>query len=174
MKLVLPTKPLSIIDVINRRALATGHWRNAMVGSDADYNGHNVSVWWNDYRKYWIAHYTWSGPHVIARGTLESCLVQAKAFYGRQGRGASVEVNARNDEEVAIAMAAGYIPADLEDRSWQDWKHGEVNNALYYERQGFGAYTHHLVAATSREDYEARCKAGHRESPIAAMIGGAK
>ena len=43
-RLVLPTKPYTIIDAMNRMALATGSARNAIRGGDADYNGHPVRV----------------------------------------------------------------------------------------------------------------------------------
>lgn len=166
-RFVLPTKPLTLVDAINRMALATGSARTAAIGGDADYNGHPLRVWWNSYRGYWIADYFWGGAHVVARGDLADCLRVASSFYAGQGRGASVEVTVTTDADAELAIAAGYIPVDDEDRSWHDWRFDEVASALAMERHGFGPYTAHLIQATSREDYEARCKAGHSTAPIA-------
>lgn len=164
---VLPTKPLSIIDAINRMSLATGNYHNAMRGSYADYNGHNVQVRWNDYRRYWIADYVWSGSNVIARGSLSECLDAAKRFYASQGRGASVNVEVTNDEDALACISNEFVASEAEDRAWRDWKFDEVASAVSLERRGHGAYTAHLIAATSPEDYRARCSEGFRSSPIA-------
>lgn len=166
---VLPTKPLSIVDAINRMCLATGSTRNAAVGSDADYNGHNVEVRWNDHRGYWVASYIWSGPHVIARGELEYCLDEAARFYAAQGRGASVRVLARDDDDAATCAARGFILAETEDRSWHDWRFEQINYALAMERRGFGPYTHNLCVAASPDEFERLNRAGLRSSPVAAI-----
>jgi hypothetical protein len=167
---VLPTKPLTIIDAINRMVLATGGTRNAQVGSGADYNGHCVSVEFNDYRGYWVASYTWGGDMRFARGDLAHCLTEAKQFYESQGRGASVRVRCLSDADEATCTAHGYMPADAEDKSWRDWKFEQINQALEMERHGFGNYTGNLIAATSPEDYAARCKAEQPTSRITALI----
>jgi hypothetical protein len=161
-KFVLPTKPLSIIDAINRRALATGGCRNAAHGSDADYNGHNVRVRWNEYRGYWVASYTWSDSHVIARGELAHCLEQTAQFYEGQGRGASAHVEVATPADEEACRANGFIPEAEEDREWHDWKFDELSVAMELERRGFGAYTTNLIAATSQEDYTSRCEAERR------------
>ena len=166
---VLSTKPLSIVDAINRRCLATGSARNASRGSDADYNGHNLDVRFNDYRGYWVASYIWSGPHVIARGDLAYCLDQAAQFYAAQGRGASVRVWARDDEDAAVCATHGLIPAEDEDRSWHDWRFEQINYALDMERRGFGPYTHNLCIADSRDEFERMNRAALRSAPVAAI-----
>lgn len=56
----LPTRPYNVIAAINRMAAATGSPRYAMAAHGADYNGHSVGVYWNHYRGYWLAEYTWS------------------------------------------------------------------------------------------------------------------
>jgi hypothetical protein len=169
-RFVLPTKPLSIIDAINRMALATGNFRNACASSDANFNGHPVEVRWNDYRGYWVAQYHWCDRIVIARGELGPCLIAAKDFYATQGRGASVTVHVESPDDAYICKACDFIPAAEEDTSWRDWKFEEVNHALDMERRGFGAYTAHLIAATSREDYDARKRTEVRP-PIAFALG---
>lgn len=167
---VLPTKPLSIVDAINRRCLATGGVGNAARGSDADYNGHNIEVRWNGYRGYWVAGYTWSGPHVIARGELEHCLDEAAQFYAAQGRGASVRVLACDDLDAAACTARGFIPGEAEDHSWHDWRFEQINYALAMERRGFGPYTHNLCIAASPEEFERLNRADLRGAPIAAIV----
>lgn len=166
---VLPTKPLSIVDAINRLCLATGSARNAACGSDADYNGHNVEVRYNDHRGYWVASYTWSGPHVIARGELAHCLEEAARFYASQGRGASVRALVESEEDAAACADHGFIPADAEDRSWHDWRFEQINYALGMERRGFGPYTHNLCVADSPEEFERLNRAALRCAPIAAI-----
>ena len=167
---VLPTKPYTIIDALNRMSLATGSSRNAMCGGDADYNGHPVRVWWNSYRAYWVADYSWGGSQVIARGELADCLRAAASFYEHQGRGASVAVEVVTDADAEAAVQAGFMPAPDEDASWRDWKFEKINQAIAMERHGFGSYTSHLIQATSREDYDARCNAGRDSCRMAAMV----
>ena len=43
--------PYSLIDAVNRVSLATGSIYSAMASHGADYNGHYVSVYFNDYRE---------------------------------------------------------------------------------------------------------------------------
>lgn len=152
---VLPIRPYSIIDALNRRALAIGGVRAAQLGAHEDYNGHAVRVWFNDYRGHWVADYTWGGPVVLARGNLDTCLAAAVREYGRGALGASAEVTVDSDHDATLARAAGFIPAGDEDRSWMDWKFEELNSAIMFDRNGMPR-THHLIAATSREDYRAR------------------
>ena len=72
-KFWIPTRPYSLIDAINRMAAATGSPRYAELATYADYNGHYVTVSFNEYRRYWVAEYTWAGRVVIGRGTLADC-----------------------------------------------------------------------------------------------------
>lgn len=166
---VLPTRPYSIVDALNRRSLATGGVRAAQLGGHADYNGHAVRVWFNDFRGHWVADYTWAGPVVLARGTLEACLAAAAREYARGALGASAEVIIASEHDAALARAAGFIPADQEDRSWMDWKFEELNSAMMFDKHGMPR-THHLIAATSREDYEARIANPNRGNAIEACL----
>jgi hypothetical protein len=127
-------------------------------------------VRWNEYRSYWIADYTWGGPVNVARGELAHCLQRAREFYEGQGRGASAYVKVETPEDAATCIAFGFIPAETEDASWRDWKFEQINYALEFERRGFGAYTAHLIAATSPEDFKARCDAGRQQSLMAARV----
>ncbi len=157
-KFVLPTRPYSIIDALNRRALATGGHRNAIVAADANYNGHHVRVRWNDYRSYWIASYFWGGDRVLARGSLVECLKAAVQEYSIGARGASAEVEVTCHADADAARAAGFIPEAEEDLSWRDWKFEELSSAMLMDRHGMPR-THHLIAATDQADYSARVEA---------------
>lgn len=53
-----PTRPYSLIDAVNRMAAATGSCRYAQLSHYADYNGHHVTVTFNDYRRYWVTQST--------------------------------------------------------------------------------------------------------------------
>src|SRR5215470_7087423 len=48
----LPTRPYTLVDAVNRCAAATGSVRYAMLAADANYNGHHVTVTYNNYRDY--------------------------------------------------------------------------------------------------------------------------
>jgi len=105
----LPRKPLSAIDVENRRACATGSMRYAALTENADYNGHALRVDWNDYRGYYVCEYFWAGRVVIARGDCEYVLREAVKEFARQGRGASLHV-AVKPEHAAVAEELGLLP----------------------------------------------------------------
>jgi hypothetical protein len=101
----LPTKPYTIIDAINRRAAATGSVRYAMAASSADYNGHHISLCWNEFRQYYVGEYHWGERVVITRNedfslALEACIRE----YDRQGRGASLFVAPQTDADLGICM----------------------------------------------------------------------
>lgn len=155
IELELPTRPYDIIGAVNRAHLAQGSMRYAMLAANADYNGHQVRVAFNDYRGYWTAEYWWAGRVVLARGTFAECLRAAKAEYDRGALGARVAVYARNEAERDEAMTMGFTPASDVKPEWITWKHELVGDALSWDRH-FGNGTSSLLAATSKEDYEAR------------------
>lgn len=97
----IPMRPFGLIDAINRRAAATGSVGYAIAASNANYNGHHVSVHWNDYRGYWIAEHWWGGRVVHCRGSLADCVRAAIAEYDRGALGASVFVSLRKPEDAA-------------------------------------------------------------------------
>lgn len=123
-----PTKPFSIIDAHNRRALAQGN--NPAAGFSADYNGHRVDLEWNDYRGEYVGSYVWNGINRIARGSLESVAHRCLDFHARGGRGASLNVRVRAEDAHVLApfVEAGELVETTEesaaaDMVWHTWRH---------------------------------------------------
>jgi hypothetical protein len=159
----LPTRPLSLIDMINRRAAATGSPRYASLAESADYNGHHVGVTFNDYRRYWVAEYTWAGRVVIGRGSLEECLRAAKREYDRGAKGATVCVYVRNDEERAIAEGFGFVPYSKEIEkvhraTYEDARFEKIHEAADMEKWGHVPGALGLLANSKTvEEFEMKC-----------------
>lgn len=155
----MPTKPLSVIDLINRKCLATGSISNAQRGSDADYNGHAVIVNYNSYRKYYIAEYFWAGRRVLARGTIRECILPSIEFYKQDGRGAQLTIFPVTDEDVKVCESFDLLQEFSETSSkahrdsWWTWKHERVSYALdLYKRWGVPFKL--LLDAQSSEDWD--------------------
>lgn len=148
----LPTKPYSLIDAINRAAIATGSIQNAMYGADANYNGHYNSVYFNEYRQYYVGDYTWAGRNVFARSADAVVAVRAGIDeFKRQGRGASLHISVRAKDADAVRAAFPELiegKPDPEDKpSWYNWKYSHVGYALR------GHQTHLLMRARDAEHY---------------------
>jgi hypothetical protein len=120
----VPTRPYSPIDALNRRAIAIGSPRVAMLGHNANYNGHHVTVGWNEYRQYYVAQYYFAERVILARGEPERCIVAALAEYDRGALGASVAIELRVDD-VAIGRRFPQLVEGTEPRcpQWLTWKH---------------------------------------------------
>ena len=123
-----PTKPFSIIDAHNRRALAQG--QSPAAGYSADYNGHRVRLDWNSYRHQYVASYIWNGVNTIARGELASVLSRCLDFHARGGRGASLSITVRAEDahELSQFVEAGSLIETTDDtaaadRAWHTWRH---------------------------------------------------
>lgn len=142
----LPPIALTPVDVVNRRAAATGSMRYAAATAYADYNGHAVSVGWNDYRQYWVAEYFWAGRMVIGRGSLSVCLQAARDEYRKGSRGTTVTclIDARAHESVETQRhhlrehgfeRAPETPAGLPPPRPSYWtaKHYAASDAAHYE-----------------------------------------
>jgi hypothetical protein len=160
----LPTIACSLIDTINRVALAQGSVRYAQLGADADYNGHHVRVWWNDYKGYWIAEYTWAGRQVLARGSFRECLRAAKREYERGAKGSTVLVDPRDWEQEKEALEAGFQPyseeiAKAHSKSYQDARFEEVTNAFWYEKHFGVPAVAYLANSATVEEYKAKVDA---------------
>lgn len=124
----LPEHPYSPIDALNRRAAALGSPQYAQMTAGADYNGHQISVTWNDYRGYYITQYYYGERVVLARGDFESCLKSAINEYNRGALGCAVQVYPREDDTEAQAICEAsqdLIKGHLNDsdRSWYTWRH---------------------------------------------------
>lgn len=131
LDLHLPLRPYGIIAGINRMALATGSIARAMAGASADYNGHLVSVYFNDYRSYYVADYTWSGRQVLARGGVEECLRAAIREYDRGALGASVSVSLRPEDVTLVTSStlSRFATGALPERVWP-WYHKHLGECL--------------------------------------------
>lgn len=180
VKFHIPTKPYTIVDAINRRACAQGSMRYAQLTADADYNGHALSLTWNDYRGYYVGEYYWGERVVFARSPdFATALAATKREFERQGRGASCRVtvgDAYATREIASQMTREHdFAADLvvaradellregEEGSpeWRaDWKWTKLQDAFMTEKfSPWIAATAHLIRATTEEEYAAWCDA---------------
>ncbi len=160
----LPTIPYSLIDCINRVALATGSMRYAAAGADADYNGHYITVEFNDYRKYWVAHYTWAGINRLARGSVQDCLRAGADEYRRGAKGCTVVAGNVPDEALEFATSLGYVEysdeiRDAHNATWRDARFAEVNSAMRYERQLGCPAVGFLANSATLEEYQAKVDA---------------
>ncbi len=124
----VPVRPYGPIDALNRRAAAVGLPGYASQTAHADYNGHHVAVWWNDYRGYYLAEYPWTGRNVLARGDFAHCLRAALAEHDRGALGSSVRVALREGDVEAEALcrqepalAPGPLPSGVP--AWMTWRH---------------------------------------------------
>lgn len=123
----IPTRPYSPIDCLNRRSSAQGSMRYAAATTYADYNGHHVSLHWNEYRAYYVAEYFWAERVVIGRGDFETCLRAVLAEYNRGALGSSTSITPRQDDADAIALCESTTEivkgAKPQTESWWTWRH---------------------------------------------------
>lgn len=165
---VLPTKPYSVIDAINRHAAATGSVRYAMASEGASYNGDNASLVWNDYHQGWQSYFTWAGLHYLVHAQeharTEDVLRRLKRWYDGQGRGASVVASiggapvGKQAEFRALAAQYGFILPEQEDASWVTWLHGAVCDVFLYERN-LGIPVKLALESSSLEEWKAKVDA---------------
>jgi len=122
----LPERPFTPIDSLNRRAAALGSPRYAQATGHANYNGHHVTLNWNDYRRYYVAEYFWAGRMVIARGSFAHCLAATLEEYNRGALGASAGISPREDDVEAIVLCdstTALHPGREPARDWYTWRH---------------------------------------------------
>lgn len=156
----LPTRPYSLIDAVNRSATATGSVRYARQAADASYNGHHVTVTYNDYRDYCICEHYWGERVVHARGAMEVALRAGRAEYDLGHRGTCVVTCDLTPEEAQVALSLGYVPWSVEgeeawDALWYTELHSCVGEALGDARYDCDT-VHLLLQASSRLDYHER------------------
>ena len=171
----LPVRPYSPIDALNRRAVAVGSLRYAMLASHADYNGHQVTLSWNNYRKYYVAEYFWAGRVVIARGDFRSCLAAVLGEYDRGALGSSASINPREDDLDAIEacesnprISKGDLwkrdqsSSQLKTGDWWTWRHDaaiEAARDMANPRSLVLIFDWPLMqAANDRQEYEIALK----------------
>lgn len=156
-----PRKPMTLIDVVNRYAAATGSVRYAQLSENADYNGHALFA---NYRTHavggarYVGEYYWGQRVVIARGGCEYVLRAMLDEYNRQGRGATLRVSVL-PEDAHIARALEFIEGkepEIDHSSEPDgWKWSELPSARLMEQHGHGPCVAQLINAKTREEYEA-------------------
>jgi hypothetical protein len=157
----LPTRPYTLVDAINRCAAATGSVRYAMLAADANYNGHHVTVSYNDYRDYCVCEHYWGGRVVHARGSMAAVLRAGRYEYDLDHRGTSVRTCDLTPDEAATALSLGYMPWSAEAEEtwnalWYTELHACASEALSDARH-FGYDTAHLLMqASSKIDYYER------------------
>ena len=156
----LPTRPYTLVDAVNRAAAATGSVRYAQQAANSGYNGHSVSVTYNDYRDYCICEHYWGGRVVHARGSMGTALRAGRAEYDLGHRGTRVLTCALTSGEAEVAVALGYIPWSMEGEEawnalWFTELHSCVGEALGDARHGCDT-VHLLLQATGRVDYHER------------------
>ncbi len=172
----LPTRPYNVIAAINRMAAATGSMRYASQAAHADYNGHHVTVNFNEYRGYWIAEYFWAGRVVLARGSLREVLRAAKAEHDRGALGSAAtasypkRLGAFGDHKptetaedfIALCAEFGFVSEDAQKThrdSWWTPLHDKVNDAMSYEKHGLAPAVGFLANSKTVEEYEAKIDA---------------
>jgi len=103
----LPTRPYTLVDAVNRGAAATGSVRYAQQAANSGYNGHSVSVTYNDFRNYCICEHYWGGRIVHARGSMETALRAGRSEYDLGHRGTCVTTCDLTPGEAQVALALG-------------------------------------------------------------------
>jgi hypothetical protein len=124
----MPVRPYSPIDALNRRAAALGSPGYAAMTAYADYNGHHVTLNWNEYRGYYVAEYYWAGRVVIARGSFADCLRATLREHARGALGSSATIVPREDDADALALCRAtpeLVSGEMPRCSppWHTWRH---------------------------------------------------
>ena len=163
----LPTRPYTLCDAMNRAAAATGSVRYAQQAANSGYNGHAVSVTYNDYHDYCICEHYWGERVVHARGSMETALRAGRAEYDLGHRGTRVITCALTPGESQAALALGYIPWSMEGEEawnalWFTELHSCVGEALGDARHGCDT-VHLLMQASNRVDYQERKARAHAD-----------
>lgn len=142
----LPQRPYSPIDAHNRAAAAKGSPSYAQATHYADYNGHHVTLSWNEYRQYYVAEYYWGGRVVIGRGDFDSCLKAVLDDYARGALGSSAAIYVRATDEAALA-AARAAPGVVEGSLWRN----AGNDALREVGREWWTWRHQVGVESARD-----------------------
>ena len=156
----LPTRPYTLVDAVNRTAAAQGSVRYASLAANADYNGHSVTVSYNDYRDYCVCQHYYGERVVHARGSMEIALRAGRYEYDLGHRGTRVITGDLTPGEAQVALSLGYMPWSREAEEtwnalWCTELHACVGEALGDARYG-GDTVHLLLQASNRVDYHER------------------
>lgn len=171
----IPTRPYTLVDAVNRAAAATGSIHYAKLAADASYNGHSVTVSYNDYRDWCICEHFWGERVVHCRGSMAAALRAGRYEYDLGHRGTTVRTCDLTPEEAAIALALGYMPWTEEaeaawDALWYTDLHGCVGEALGDARHLGHDTVHLLLLAIDKIDYHERKERLHADR----VFGGGK
>ncbi len=158
----------SLSDAVNLAWCAAGSVQLARLTADSNYNGHYITVAYNDYRKYWTCEYYWGQRLVLSRGSLKDALQAGYAEYLRGARGTQVVTNDLDPDEAPIASAIGYVKYkginDPQPRpEWMDARYDEVATALWYEKHMGIPAAQYLVNSATVEEFKALVNAGLKE-----------
>jgi len=162
----IPTRPYTLVDAVNRRAAATGSVRYAQLSRNADYNGHFVTVSYNDYRGYSICEHYYGERVVHARGDMKTALLAGRREYDLGHRGTSVVTDNLTPDEAAYAASLGYVPWSKETQeawhaTWVTDLFACVSVAL--SDRGGPDTVHLLLASTNVADYYERRERAHAD-----------
>lgn len=129
----IPEIPYSPIDAHNRSAAAKGSPRYASLTSHANYNGHCLTLSWNDYRGYYVLEYFWAGRVVLCRGAFKDCLREALAYYDRGAMGSCVNIHLKEGDAEAIELCEKegariqkgslWENGNIRKDPWWTWRH---------------------------------------------------
>lgn len=147
----------TLVDAINRRALATGSMRSAMAGHSSNFNGHHITVDFNAYRGYFVAEYTWAGRNVLARGSAEECLDAALREHNRGAAFSSVVFYPETVADAACAREKGLALEDAEPK--MDPMFALVGDAMHLMQQFGVPATSYLMESKTPEEYKAKVDA---------------
>jgi len=177
----IPTKPYTLKEAILRMRVATGDVPTAQACASADFNGHRLSLTWNEYRQYYVGSYIWSGQQVLTRSAnLQDALAAMLTAYDVGGKGTCLIVVPRSDrveilgqgnvlfttretpcqEDWAFAAAHPRLRPhskkimEAAHAQWQNWQFSRVGEALLWERQ-LGAPLQLFLDATSAKEWDA-------------------
>lgn len=142
--------PLTPVDLANRSFAATGSMRIAQLASDADYNGHAVSITFKPHAvsgPVWNSEYFWAGRRVLGRGSFEACVIAAVREYNRGAHGTTVAAYVSDEdprctpeEQRRILTEAGFYPTpDFDPQAKPDYwtgTHDAVCDAMFWYKHG--------------------------------------
>ena len=152
-------KPGTATDLINKQAAATGSVRYAMAAAHANYNGHCIRVYFNDYRGYWLVEYHWGERVVLYRGGFEGALQCAKKEHERNGAFGSVVISSVPSEHEQACLDAGATEytAEVSKAEWEKvapWQAKYVNEAFWAEKHFHVPAVSLLANAKDEEEYK--------------------
>lgn len=147
----LPEIELSPLDVVNRRAAATGSVRYAQLTASSDYNGHPITVSFKPHAiggPKWNAEYHWGERIVIGRGSLNTCLEAAKAEHDGGAGGCCVRVYLHEEAPESLhtqhllCEELGFVRGKLPDRpAWWTGTHAAVTDSITWDQR----FPHHKL-----------------------------